>query len=77
MFHRGEKSGLVNLVNKRLGGSQIAMKESCLDGAAVLGESCSVPWEESFEKICRQRVGGLKFDSDVGIGYREHRSERQ
>ena len=63
--------------DKRLGSSQIAMKESCLDGAAVLGESCSVPREEAFEKICRQSVGSLQLDNCVGIGCRQSRSERQ
>ena len=53
------------------------MEESCLDGAAVLGEPCSVPWEEAFEKICRQSVGSLQLDNCVGIGCRQCRSERQ
>ena len=63
--------------DKRLGSSQIAMKESCLDGAAVLRESCSVPREEVFEKICRQSVGSLQLDNYRGIGCRQSRSERQ
>ena len=63
--------------DKQLSGSKISMKESCLDGAAVLGESCSVPREESFQKICRQSVGSLQLDNCVGIGCRQSRSERQ
>ena len=63
--------------DKQLSGSKISMKESCLDGAAVLGESCSVPREEAFEQICRQSVGSLQLDNCVGIGCRQCRSERQ
>ena len=53
------------------------MEESCFNGAAVLGEPCSVPWEEALEKICWQSVGRLQLDNYLRIGCRQWRSERQ